>query len=203
MSQIRAILFDFGGVLAEEGFSNGLEALAMEQHLAVEDMTTEGMKAVYDSGYVLGKASETEFWSLLRERTGVRGSDTELRTRMFDGFVMRPWMLELIQGLKAQGYITAILSDQTDWLDKLEAVHHFYQYFDRIYNSYDLGKGKRDPSQFSDVAADLGLHPSAILFVDDSAKNVATAEKAGMLAIQYVDQETFIKALQEAIQRPY
>jgi putative hydrolase of the HAD superfamily len=172
----------------------------MEQHLAVEDMTAEGMAAVYDSGYVLGKASEAEFWSLLRERTGVRGSDIELRSRMFDGFVMRPWMLELIERLKAQGYITAILSDQTDWLDRLEAMHHFYRYFDRIYNSYYLGKGKRDPSHFSDVATDLGINPSDILFVDDNAKNVATARAVGMQAIQYVEQESFVKALKEALQ---
>lgn len=58
MNAIRAILFDFGGVLAEEGFSNGLQALAKEQNLAVEDIMAEGMQAVYDTGYVLGKGSE-------------------------------------------------------------------------------------------------------------------------------------------------
>lgn len=200
MSTIRAVLFDFGGVLAEEGFSNGLQALAKEQNLAVEDITAEGMQAVYDTGYVLGKGSESDFWSLLRERTGLHGNDRDLAARMFDGFVMRPWMLELIAHLKAQGYVTAILSDQTDWLDKLDAKYHFYKYFDRIYNSYYLGKGKRDPSQFSDVAADLGLQPSVILFVDDSAMNTANAVAAGMQAIVYVDQASFIEALKDSLQ---
>ena len=46
MNKIQAVLFDYGGVLAEEGFSNVLEALAKEQHLAVESMTHEGMLAV-------------------------------------------------------------------------------------------------------------------------------------------------------------
>ena len=110
MSEIRAVLFDFGGVLAEEGFSNGFEALAMEQQLAVEDMTEDGMTVVYDSGYVLGKASGAEIWSLLRERTGVCGSDAEFRARMFDGFVMRPWILALVDRLKGRGF----LSDQTN-----------------------------------------------------------------------------------------
>jgi len=195
MGKIRAILFDFGGVLAEEGFSNGLEALAREQNLVVENMTAEGMQAVYDSGYVLGKGSETAFWSLLRQRTGLQGDDHYLKQRMFDGFMIRPWMLELVEKLGSDGYITGILSDQVDWLDELNARDHFYRYFDHIYNSYRMGKGKRDPSQFTDVAADLGLPPAAILFVDDSEINVTRAESVGMQAIQYQDRLSFIETL--------
>ena len=33
-SGIRAVLFDFGGVLAEEGFRNGLRRLAAERELS-------------------------------------------------------------------------------------------------------------------------------------------------------------------------
>jgi len=199
MSEIEAVLFDYGGVLSEEGFSNTLEALAKEQDLPVEDMTAEGMQAVYDTGFVLGRGNESDFWLQLRERTGLRGEDSYLRARVFDGFVIRPWMLELVAQLKAKGYITGILSDQTDWLDRLDARDHFYKYFDRIYNSYYLGKGKRDPSHFSDVAANLGLDPSAILFIDDNRKNVATAQAAGMQAIQYLDRENFIEALKNTL----
>ena len=108
-------------------------------------------------------------------------------------------LLELVAQLRSQGYVTGILSDQTGWLDRLDARDHFYKYFDHIYNSYYLGKGKRDPSHFSDVAADLGLAPAAILFVDDSGANVARAMAAGMQAIQYVDRESFMDALNESL----
>ena len=196
MSKIRAVLFDFGGVLAEEGFSNGLEALAREQRLPVQDMTAEGMRAVYDSGFVLGRGTESEFWSLLRRRTGLRGEDTQLTAKILKEFVIRPWMLELVERLKAQGYVTGILSDQTDWLNRLDAQYHFYRLFDRIYNSYYLGKGKQDPSLFGDVAADLALPSAAILFVDDNAGNVARAMTAGMQAIQYLEPASFLPALE-------
>lgn len=197
MSRIRAVLFDFGGVLAEEGFSNGLESLAEEQRLPVPDMTAEGMRAVYDSGFVLGRATESEFWSLLRQRTALRGDDKDLTAKLLNGFIIRPWMLDLVGRLRTQGYITGILSDQTDWLDRLDAQYPFYQLFDRVYNSYYLGKGKHDPSLFSEVAADLGLPPAAILFVDDSGDNVARARASGMQAIQYVDRQSFLKAIED------
>jgi putative hydrolase of the HAD superfamily len=40
---IKAVLFDFGGVLAEEGFRNGLQALAREQGLDVYGMPRAAM----------------------------------------------------------------------------------------------------------------------------------------------------------------
>ncbi len=195
MATIREVLFDFGGVLAEEGFSEALEALAREQHLSVTDMTKAGMHAVYDSGYVIGRGSEADFWALLRERTGLRGEDRSLTTRILDGFTVRPWMLRLAERLRSLGYVTGVLSDQTDWLDRLDAGQHFYRCFDRVYNSYYLGKGKRDPTLFREVAADLGLSPSQILFIDDNAHNVARARTSGMHAILYRNRARFMDEL--------
>jgi putative hydrolase of the HAD superfamily len=195
MRKIRAVLFDFGGVVAEEGFSEGLEAFAREQHLAVADMTQEGMRAAYDSGFVIGRGTEADFWALLRKRTGLRGDDASLTTRILDGFRVRPWLLRLVERLRSLGWVTGILSDQTDWLERLDAGQHFFRCFDRIYNSYHLGKGKRDPSLFDDVAADLGLSPSQVLFIDDNRDNVARARAAGMHAIHFLERASFLQEL--------
>lgn len=192
---IKALLFDFGGVLAEEGFRNGMVALAREQGLDAGAMPDAAMHAVYDSGFVLGRGTAADFWALLRERAGLAGEDAALSARILDGFVIRPWIIELIRCLRDQGFITGILSDQTDWLDRLDEKYHFSRVFDRIFNSYYLGKGKRDPSLFTDIAAALALPPSAILFVDDDADNVARAHAAGMQAIHYVDRPGLIAEL--------
>lgn len=196
LTRIRAVLFDFGGVLAEEGFRHGLEALAREQGLAVRDIVGEGMQAIYDSGYVLGKGTDADFWALMRERTGLRGEDVVLTAKLLDGFVMRPWMLQLAARLRGQGYVTGILSDQTDWLDLLDERDRFYRLFEPVYNSYRLGKGKRDPSLFGDVAADLGLPPAAILFVDDNPGNVARAQTMGLQTILYRDRAGLLRELE-------
>ena len=187
---LKAVLFDFGGVLADEGFHNGLVAMAREQGLDVQGMPNAAMRAVYDSGFVLGRGSAADFWALMRERTGLQGEDAALTKRILDGFIIRPWMIELVRGLRERGYITGILSDQTDWLDRLDEKYHFSDAFDHIFNSYYMGKGKQDPSLFTDIAATLALAPSAILFVDDNADNVARACEMGFQAIQYVDRES-------------
>lgn len=191
------MLFDYGGVLAEEGFRNGLIALAKEQSLNIEDMPTEGMKAVYDSGFVLGRGTAADFWKLMRKRTGLVGDDTVLTERILSGFVLRPWMIELVQECQKQGFATGILSDQTHWLDELNERDHFYHAFDHIFNSYYRGKGKQDPSLFNDVATELGLPLSEILFIDDDAGNVARAQDIGMQALQFVDKKSFIQELKQ------
>ena len=194
---VDAVLFDYGGVLAEEGFRNGLVTFAKEQELNAEAMPNEGMMAVYDSGFVLGHGTASDFWELLRKRTGLVGDNDELSMRILSGFVIRPWMIELVGQLHKQGYITGILSDQTYWLDTLNERDHFVDAFDHVYNSYYMGKGKQDSSLFNDVAKDLGLPLSKILFIDDNEANVSRARNAGMQAIQFVDRQSFISELKQ------
>lgn len=200
-SVIKAVLFDFGGVLAEEGFHDGLVELAIEQGLDGRQLVEQGMQAVYDSGFVLGKGTAAGFWALLRERSGLQGEDALLSERILRGFIIRPWMMALVERLRQQGYRVGILSDQTHWLDELDARSPFKQAFDRVYNSYYLGKGKRDASLFRDVCADLALPAEAVLFVDDNAGNVTRARVMGLQAIEYRDRPTFEAALEAILSR--
>lgn len=195
----RVILFDFGGVLAEEGFRDCLLALAHEQGLDAAAMPAEGTRAVYDSGFVVGRGTAASFWQLLRARTGLRGDDDTLTTRILDGFIVRDWLIALVRQLHVQGVVTGILSDQTLWLDQLDARYHFSSAFDHIFNSYYLGKGKRDPGLFDEVVDRLGVMPDEVLFIDDDAGNVARAQAAGLQAIRYTDRQAIVTTLQAYI----
>lgn len=196
-SRIRTFLFDFGGVIAEEGFREGLLAIARREGLDPKAFVQAAKDAVYDSGYVIGKANEAEFWELLRARTGIQGRDAELTEEILQRFVVRPWMIDLVRSLRRQGYTTAILSDQTDWLDRLERKAHFFSEFDVVFNSYHLGKGKRDPSLFDDVVMALRLSAGEALFVDDDPGNVDRARARGLRAVLYRDREGLLRTFQD------
>ncbi|MFB6260713.1 MAG: hydrolase, partial [Thiohalorhabdaceae bacterium] len=68
---IRAVLFDFGGILAEEGFRDGLAFLAEHHGQDPDQVLGQAMDAVYSSGYVTGTGSEADFWRRLGELTGL------------------------------------------------------------------------------------------------------------------------------------
>lgn len=193
---IKAVLFDYGGVIAEEGFRNGLLAMAHEQALDSDMMLNVARNAVYDTGFVLGKGTAGDFWQSMREKAGLDGSDSALTERILQGFVLRSWMIELVKQLHRQGYVIGILSDQTDWLDWLNERDHFYDFFDHVFNSYYMGKGKRDPSLFHDIAGRLKLSPGEILFVDDIENNVTRAQAAGWQTIRYIDKASFLEKMQ-------
>ena len=198
-NSIKAVLLDYGGVIADEGFQNGLRDMAREQGLDEGTMMNVARSAVYDSGFVLGRCTENEFWKCMREGAGLKGSDTELTKRVLEGFVLRPWMIERVQQLNAQGVITGILSDQTHWLDWLNERDHFFEFFDHIFNSYHMGKGKRDPGLFHDITKQLELSPNEILLVDDMKSNVTRAQAAGWKTIHYVDKASLLEMLEKLL----
>ncbi len=190
-------MFDFGGVLAEEGFRNGLMAIALAKGLSPEAFFESAAAAVYASGYVLGKADESAYWKMVREKTGINGTDEEFRHEILERFHLRPWMLQVVRRLKQHGYILGILSDQSQWLDDLDRQHEFFKEFDFVFNSYHLGKGKRDPSLFDEISTKLNIRGSEILFIDDNEGNVERARAKGWNAILYRNKGDFLEKMVE------
>ncbi len=193
---IRAVLFDYGGVLAEEGFREGLFSIARQQGLEPDAFYQAAQEGVYDSGFVSGKGTEADFWRYMRERFSLQGDDASLSTEILQRFVLRPRMVALVRTLRRRGFLVGILSDQTVWLDQLDQRDRFYREFDRLYISYRLGKGKRDASLFDDVAADLDLSPDKLVFIDDNRGNVKRACSRGMNGIEFASEEECLVRLE-------
>jgi putative hydrolase of the HAD superfamily len=200
--EIQAVVFDYGGVMADEGFVNGLDAIARRQNLSPERVREAAPEAIHASGYIVGRAPESEFWSLFRGMTGVRGEDAELRREILGRFRLRPRMLALVRALRARGLRVAILSDQTDWLDTLEARDHFFANFDKVFNSYHMGKTKRDPSLFEDVSRELGVAPGRILFVDDKAAHVERARSRGFHGVVFTGEDRLFTEIARLLGSP-
>lgn len=184
----RVVLLDFGGVLAEEGFHQALQVLAARNGLDPERVLHACAEAIYGSGFIIGRGSEADFWRALRARIAFRESDDEVRADVLTRFRLRPRMLQLVRDLRANHIRCALLSDQIDWLDRLDARDHFFREFDRLYISYRLGKGKADPSLFDDIVSDLGVYPRETLLVDDNVGNIERAVSRGLNAWLFTDE---------------
>lgn len=195
MPSVRWILFDYGGVLAEEGFHAALAALSVRYGRPPDELPRLAMDAIYDSGYVTGHADEARFWGLLRERFPFTEPEAEISEEILRRFRLRGPMLALVDRLRELGLLTAILSDQTDWLDRLDRRDHLFAHFDRVFNSYHLGKGKRDPSLFDEVTGSLTIRPSQAIFIDDNPENVRRAVSRGLHGVHYEDTGKLIQTL--------
>lgn len=192
---VDVVLFDFGGVLADEGFVGGLAAIARKNGLDEESFVELGHTLVHETGFLTGRSEEAAYWSALRRHSGIRGSDRGLRREILSRFRLRPWLLRLVKAIRDRGIRVGILSDQTLWLDELNERHDFFRFFDVVFNSYHLGKSKRDPTHFDDIAGNLGVKPERVLFVDDNEGHIARARLRGWQTILYRNRSDFIRQI--------
>jgi len=192
---IEVVLFDFGGVLAEEGFKNGLQSIARLNNLDEEGFVRTANSAIHACGYVLGRAPESAYWELLRETAGIRGDDLLLRNEILSRFILREWMLDVVKKLRDAHVRLGILSDQTNWLDELNTRYDFFKWFDYVFNSYHMGKSKKDPTHFEDIVHMLGIEAQKILFIDDNLGNCERAAQKGLKVIHYIGRDRFMEEI--------
>ena len=194
-TRVSCLLIDFGGVLAEEGFRKGLLAIAERFGKDPEPFFNLAAETIYSCGYVTGQATEHDFWQLVRQRSGITAEDRFLTDQILSRFIPRPGMLELVKSLKNRGVTVCILSDQCDWLDRLDATHHFFALFDHVFNSFHLGKTKKDPSLFADVLTIINHPPVSSLFVDDNEGHIERAGQCGLQTHLFSDEVGFRSSL--------
>ncbi len=196
-TNLKAALFDFGGVLAEEGFKKGLIAIAGLNGLEPDAFCRTAFDLIQEGGYVQGKSTEEEYWQALRKKTGIEGTDESMRSEILSRFRLRPWMLHLVKKLREFNLIVCILSDQTNWLNELNTRLGFFDLFDYVFNSYHMGKSKRDPTIFLDVLKNFNLEAKRVLFIDDHLENIQRAEIQGLHTIHYKDKGDFLEQITE------
>lgn len=196
---IKAVLFDFGGVIAEEGFRQGMEAIARKNNLDASTFFFQVVDLINSTGYLTGKCEEHDFWESIRIATGVKGSDINLRVEILSRFIIRLNMLKIVELIKNKGLTTGILSDQTNWLDEINKNYPFYQYFDYIFNSFKLGKSKSDLSLFTEICEYLNLKPEEIIFIDDNSYHILRANNTGYNTIYFTEYNDFLIKLETFI----
>lgn len=147
---IKAVLFDFGGVIAREGFREGLKEIARRHSLDPDRFFEIARALVYSTGYIVGKAGEADYWNSIRKATGITASDEELRQVILNNFTLNPEMIEVANELRTRGLTLGILSDQTDWLEELDRKYRFFRHFDSIFGSSAKFVGEKRFRQIAD-----------------------------------------------------
>ncbi|MEN6375842.1 MAG: HAD family phosphatase [Smithella sp.] len=193
--RVNTVLFDYGGVLAEEGFRDGLKEIARLNGIDGDNFYRTAEDTIHSCGYLIGKATESVYWELLRKTTGIRGDDQSFRNEILSRFTLRAWMIDLIKRIRDFDIRVGILSDQTNWLEEINTRDDFFRWFDYIFNSYQMGKGKREPSHFDDVLQKVSAEASKVLFIDDNPGNCERAWQKGWKVIHYRSRDQFLEEI--------
>jgi putative hydrolase of the HAD superfamily len=195
--EIKLILFDFGGVIASEGFQMGILKLAWKFKLPYRDMyKIAGYKAGLESGYKAGKIKEKDYWKIVAMELGVEEDLSRYNYVFLDNFTPRTAMIELVRKLRAD-YKVGIFSDQTNWIYDIDKKYDFFKYFDYKFISYKLGYTKHDDEFYRIPSKETGIKPEKILIVDDNPRVIDKAAEFGLNSYEF----TSIKACKEYLSR--
>lgn len=206
MGEIRAVLFDWGGVftnpplvaMREIEKTLGYAHRQMVEWLFYSGMSPDGENIEGDFHLLEKDAiSIEEFHTRVLARSADHLGDPmteETYASLCELFVTNPgidtvhWvMLERARRLRRDGYRTAIVTNQiASWREFWRSSVPL-QDFDVIVDSCVVGMRKPEPAIMQLACDQLGVQPEEAVLLDDSVRNIAGARAFGLAAIHVQD----------------
>jgi putative hydrolase of the HAD superfamily len=193
---IRALVFDFGNVVAFFSHKRASERLA--QHAAVDADALHrflfGDELV--DGYDSGQLSTAEFIERVRQGCGLGCDDDTFAEAYGDIFSPNAELCALLPGL-SERYPLLLLSN-TNELHARRFLRQFAEQlrvFRHVVLSHEVGVRKPHPGIFEHAQKQAGCRAEELLFVDDLPANVEGARACGWQGVVYTGVEELRRQL--------
>lgn len=167
-----------------------------------DEETIQGSKPsviVVDLGKVLLFSTEEGFKGKLNPRHKQLMKELGNDYDFFDYFGLNEELLSLLSELKEQYPIHMITEGTIQNFpllkEKLETAFDFAN----IHSTGNLELDKKTPDAYTKILDELGLNPSDVLFVDDSAENIRAAREAGLQTIHFTSEEQAVQSLKKIL----
>jgi 2-haloacid dehalogenase len=196
-SPIKAIIFDFGGVLLDwdprylyKHYFSGDEA--MESFLA--EINFFDWNARQDKGRTFATGI-AELSALFPHYNNLIQTYYDRWEDSISGPISGT--VEILQKLKQQGYPLYGLSNwSSETFPRATQKYPFFQLFDNIILSGDVKLLKPDPAIFNLLLNKIGFSAPECLLIDDSQPNIDTAKELGFVTIHFISSEQLRTELQ-------
>jgi len=180
---IRHVLFDADGVLQD--VPGGYEAAAAPY---LGERAMEFLHRAWNDELPT-LAGQAELLPLVEVALGDFGVSAPLE-EVFQAIWLRiepsKESLALVRALRRNGYGVHLGTNQErNRATHMREVLGYDALFDVSCYSWELGVRKPDPAFFAEATRRIGADPAAILFIDDSTRNIAAARDVGLAAEQW------------------
>lgn len=207
--RFEAVISDFGGVLTTP---------LIESFMAFQDqtgITTEvlgkAMAAATEANgdnplfeMERGEITEIAFLEQLTDSLepllGHRPEMHRFKEIYFEALDPNPAMIELMRELQAAGYRMAMLTNNVrEWEPLWRSMLPVDEIFETVVDSAFVGCRKPESRIYAIALDRLRVPAERCLFIDDVEVNCEGAEKAGMTAVHFQDNEQAIAAVRAAL----
>ena len=183
-NDIKAIIFDVGGVLVRTADQSGRQK--WESQLGLPSGGAEAIVLNSEMGHRAqrGEITTEALWSWVMAHLELGESLHQFRQDFWGGDVLDQSLVRLIRKLRGR-YQLAIISNAMDSLTEMLVEYALLDEFDLIVGSAYEGVMKPDPIIFERTLQRLGVTPPQSVFIDDSPVNIAGAQALGINAILF------------------
>lgn len=194
----RAVGFDWGGVL--QGAPGMVFVQAVCDLLGITPEQYRDAYFKHNDKVHRGELTWREFWKLvLTEELGqpdkLEGV-MELSNSLSDA-TLNQEVVDLVDKLRAAGFRTGLLSNNTVDNYKIMEKSGLPGHFDVVHISALTGLVKPDPATFRHFAADLGIKTNELIYIDDSQVSLSTAVEVGYTPILFETYGQLVEQLRK------
>ncbi len=213
--KIKHFLFDFGGVLIEKTYVlNNLFAF-IEHDLNIKipskeiDPYLKKLRRRLSSGRIsartfLESIFETYYFPFQKKNEALppKKVNVEYYLELWFNLYTKVThissdMAEIIERLHLAGYTVSLLSNTYDIHAKSNELRGFYNNFDNVFLSNEIGLIKPDMDKYIYVLKKLGSKPKRCIFIDDKISNLIPAHELGIIVIKFESFEKFRQQLND------
>ncbi len=209
MTEIKAVISDFGGVLTTPLIQSFM-AFQNETGISVETLG-KAMQATAEANgenplfeMERGEITEVAFLETLTDALepllGHRPEMHRFKEIYFDALNPNPEMIELMRELKAEEYQMAMLTNNVrEWEPLWRSMLPVDEIFETVVDSGFVGCRKPESKIYELTLERIERPAEACLFVDDVLVNCEGARKAGLHAVHFQDNEQAIPEIRAAL----
>ena len=197
--KIRAVFFDFGGVLQRTEFQAPRQHLAERFGMDYADID----RVVFDSETArrasIGEIREEEHWAEVLKRLRYPLEKRKAFTdEFFGGDVLDHTLVEFIRSLKGRVH-TGLISNAWEGLWAHLASEKILELFDTVVISAEVGMTKPDERIYRIALERAGFGAAESIFVDDMKVNIEACEQVGMKGVWFRDAREGISEIERLL----
>lgn len=196
---IRAVFFDFGGVIVRTEYQAPRQKLAERFGMDYEDIEKIVFGSPSAARASVGEVSEEEHWQNVMKVLKLPAAEyPRVRDEFFAGDVIDRNILNLLRSIKPK-YKTGLISNAWSGLRAYIEREKFDDAFHHMVISAEVKAVKPDPKIYRIALERLQVKPNEAIFVDDLIENIEACEKLGMKGIHFRNPEDALGQLKKML----
>lgn len=193
--KIRAIFFDFGGVIQRTEYQAPRQRLAERFSMDYDDMDKLVFNSPSARQATVGEITESAHWEAIAQRLKIDSREIATAEKeFFAGDVVDRSILDYLRSLRPQ-FKTGLISNAWSGLRDYLVRNRIADVFDSLIISAEVGVAKPEAKIYLLALDQVRVKAGEAVFVDDVPANIEAAEKAGMKGILFKDPREAMERL--------